>query len=78
MPDRMELEQELTMLDRRREALDGRIRDAVNRQRYCQDPGEIEQARVDESACMKELDRLMTRYRAVEGKLLLLQGKAQG
>ena len=33
----------------------------------------MEQARAEEAALVKELDHLMTRYRAFEGRLLLAQ-----
>ena len=71
--DRVKLEEELTALDARRLQLDSAIRDAQNRQRYCHEPRTVEQARAEEAALLTELDRLMTRYRAVEGRLLLAQ-----
>jgi predicted aminopeptidase len=69
--DRVKLEEELTALDARRMQLDAAIRDAQNRQRYCHEPRTVEQARADEAALLTELDRLMTSYRALEGRLLL-------
>ena len=69
--DRAKLEEELTALDARRLQLDAAIRDAQNRQRYSHEPRTVEQARAEEAALLKELDRLMTSYRAVEGRLLL-------
>jgi hypothetical protein len=71
--DRAKLEEELTGLDARRLQLDAAIRDAQNRQRYCHEPHTVEQARAEEAALVKDLDRLMTRYRALEGRLLLAQ-----
>jgi predicted nucleic acid-binding Zn-ribbon protein len=71
--DRTKLEEELTDLDARRTNLDAAIRDAQNRQRYSHEPGAVERAREEETALVKELDRLMTRYRALEGRLLLVQ-----
>ena len=71
--DQAKLEEELTGLDAHRVRLDAAIRDAQNRQRYSQEPGAVEQARSDETALVKELDHLMTRYRALEGRLLLAQ-----
>ena len=71
--DRTKLEEELTGLDERRARLDAAIRDAQNRQRYCHEPQTVEQARAEEATLVKELDRLMTRYRALEGRLLLAQ-----
>ena len=67
----MKLEEELDTLDARRLELDAALRDAQNRQRYQRDPGAVEQARAAEAALMRDLDHLMTRYRAVEGRLLL-------
>ncbi len=69
--DQTKLEEELDALDARRLELDAAIRDAQNRQRYGREPEAIEQARAEEAALMKDLDHLMTRYRAVEGRLLL-------
>lgn len=71
MTDRAALERELARLDAERLALDGRIRDAVARQRFSADSGEIEQARRDEAKWLTHMDRLMTRIRAAEGRLLL-------
>ena len=71
--ERMKLEEELAGLDGRRLQLDAAIRDAQNRQRYCHEPRTVEQARAEEAALVKELDHLMTRYRALEGRLLLAQ-----
>ena len=69
--DRRKLEEELDALDARRLELDAAIRDAQNRQRYGREPGTVEGARAEEAVLMKDLDHLMTRYRAVEGRLLL-------
>jgi hypothetical protein len=69
--DVTKLEEELASLDERRLKLDAAIRDAQNRQRYSSDLGAVEQARAEEAALVKELDQLMTRYRALEGRLLL-------
>jgi hypothetical protein len=69
--DPTKLEEELDALDARRLALDAAIRDAHNRQRYGREPEAIERARVEEAALVRDLDHLMTRYRAVEGRLLL-------
>jgi hypothetical protein len=65
------LEEELDSLDVRRVELDAAIRDAQNRQRYGREPGTVEQARAEEAVLMRDLDHLMTRYRALEGRLLL-------
>ena len=59
------------MLDARRLDLDARLRDAVARQRYVPDESAAERARSDEATLLADMDRLMTRIRAVEAKLLL-------
>jgi hypothetical protein len=70
VPDRAALEEELHELHERRSALEERIRFAQARGRYGEG-GEAEEGREDEGAAVVELDRLMTRIRAVEGKLAL-------
>lgn len=65
------LRQELTALDARRLDLDARLRDAVARQRYARDRALAERARSEEASLLADMDRLMTRIRAVEAKLLL-------
>jgi hypothetical protein len=71
--DQAKLEEELNGLDARRLKLDAAIRDAQNRQRYSHETGAVEQARAEETGLIRELDHLMTRYRALEGRLLLAQ-----
>lgn len=75
MFDEAKLKAELIELHGRRQRLDEQIRDAVNRQRFSRDPGVVHQARADESARIAEMDRLMTRLRAVEAKLLIARGE---
>ena len=70
MNEEERLRQELLDLDRRREHLDRQLEDAVLRQRYAPSPAEHEPARSDEQRLLAEMDRLMTRIRAVEGKIL--------
>jgi hypothetical protein len=70
VPDRGALEQELQRLHERRGALEERIRFAQARGRYGEG-GAAEEGREDEGAAIVELGRLMTRIRAVEGKLAL-------
>lgn len=70
MPDETSLYQELVTLDDRRRRLELRIADALNTQRYSADLNAIEAARVEERRLLGELDRLLTRVRAVEGQLL--------
>jgi uncharacterized protein YhaN len=71
MLDSAALRQELAVLDARRLDFDARLRDAVARQRFAPDETAAERARSDEAALLAEMDRLMTRIRAVEAKLLL-------
>ena len=75
--ERAKLEQELVTLDESRQQLDRRIRDATDRQRYGGDGRAVEDARRDEQALLVEMDRLMTRIRAVEAKLLLVRKGAE-
>jgi hypothetical protein len=65
------LSEELCGLDARQHALDITVRAAAHRQRYSADPGQKAQAAQEEVAYMAEMDRLMTRIRAVEAQLLL-------
>ena len=65
------LRQELAALDARRLELDARLRDAVARQRYAPDQDGAVRARSEEADLLVDLDRVMTRIRAVEAKLLL-------
>lgn len=70
--DRVRLSEELGDLDARRHTLDTKVRQAANQQRYSADPHEKAQAAQDEAVYMAEMDRLMTRIRAVEAQLLLI------
>lgn len=70
MPDETSLYQELVTLDDRRRRLEMRIADALNTQRYRADGSAVETARAEERRLLGELDRLLTRVRAVEGQLL--------
>ena len=69
--DQVRLSEELCGLDARQHALDRKVRDAADRQRYNADPAQKAQAAQDEAAYVAEMDRLMTRIRAVEAQLLL-------
>jgi len=69
--DQARLSEELCSLDARQHALDRKVRDAADRQRFSSDPRQKAQAAQDEAALMAEMDRLMTRIRAVEAQLLL-------
>jgi len=74
--DRPRLVAELADLDRRLLELDDAIRHATNRQRYGGTPEETARAGEDLARLVADLDRLMTRKRAVEGKLLLIEKMA--
>jgi hypothetical protein len=69
--DEAKLQEELEALNRQRLKVDAAIRDAQNRQRYGSEPDGVEKARAEETALLRDLDHLMTRYRAVEGRLHL-------
>jgi hypothetical protein len=71
--DESRLLAELAHLDGERYRLDNVIRDAVDRKRYSSDPDEAARASAAERCYLVEMDRLMTRIRGVEGRLLLLQ-----
>jgi hypothetical protein len=70
VPDQAALEAELRQLHETRAALEERIRYAQARGRYG-GKAEAEEGREDEGMAAIELDRLMTRIRAVEAKLAL-------
>ena len=69
--DQAGLSEELCALDARQHALERKIRDAANRQRFSSDAQQVAQAAQDERVYVAEMDRLMTRMRAVEAQLLL-------
>ena len=69
--DQARLSEELGDLDAKQRALDIKIRVAAQRQRYSRDQQQVTQAVQDEAAYVAEMDRLMTRIRAVEAQLLL-------
>jgi hypothetical protein len=74
--DGVRLSAELANLDQRLDELNARIRAAINRERYSRSPAEAARGAEDRKHLVAELDRLMTRSRAVEAKLLLLQKMA--
>ena len=74
-PDLRARDEELAALHAHWLELNGRIRDAVVRQRLSREPAEREDAHREEQAHVLALDRLMDRIRAVESKQLLGQGK---
>ena len=75
--DRARLRAELAELDARLNELDQRRREAFDRQRYGRSAENRSTAADDLENLVAEMDRVMTRSRAVEGKLLLLQKMAR-
>jgi len=65
-----ELHQEYHDLEGRLWALDRCLADALHRIKYASTASDLEQARQAEKAVLSQLDRLMTRMRAIEGQLL--------
>ncbi len=66
--DRQALLHELDALERRRDEIDRLMRHAAARRRHNVEP---EQAKLDEERLVRDLDRVMTRIRATEAKLLM-------
>ena len=71
------LRRELVELAERQQDLDRRIADALNRKRFSADPGTVAKAEEDERTLLTELDRLLTRTRAVEGQLLQIKKRRE-
>jgi hypothetical protein len=67
---RAELHQEYHDLEDRLWKLDRRLADAINLVKHASTAADLEKARHEEKAILAQLDRLMTRMRAVEGQLL--------
>ena len=59
------------------EKLNRKITNAAQRQRFSKDTADIEKAVQDEKAFLVEIDRLMTRMRAIEGHLLRIRKKVR-
>jgi hypothetical protein len=70
------LHQEFVDLERRMRLLDQELADALNRIRHSSSPISVERARQDEKVLLAELDRMMTRMRAIEGQLLQFEKTA--
>jgi hypothetical protein len=68
-----QLHQEFLDLEHHMRLLDRKLADALHRIRHGSSSELIEQARQDEKHLLSELDRLMTRMRAIEGQLLQIQ-----
>jgi hypothetical protein len=71
MADRDRLARELAQLDAALKAASLRLSEAAARQRYLA-PSEAEAANTDKQRLVREMDRIMTRIRAVEAKLAIL------
>ena len=67
---KLELRQEYHDLEDRLWKLDRRLADAINLVKHASTTADLEKARQEEKAILAQLDRLMTRMRAVEGQLL--------
>ena len=74
--DEVRLSEQLASLDAQQYRLEIKIRAAVHRQRFSPDPADAAKAVEEEQAYLVELDRVMTRIRAVEGQLALLHEAA--
>ncbi|WP_457090022.1 hypothetical protein [Microvirga sp. P5_D2] len=71
-----QLHQEFIDLELHMRLLDSQLADALHRIRHSSSTDLIEKAREDEKLLLGELDRLMTRMRAIEGQLLQLRKTA--
>jgi hypothetical protein len=71
----MELRQEYRDLEGRMWTFDRRLADALNRIKHASTTADLEHAQQDEKAVLAQLDRLMTRMRAIEGQLLQIAKK---
>jgi hypothetical protein len=74
--DEVKLSEELANLDAQQHRLETKLRLAEHRQQYLSDPEEVAKAIEDEQSLVTKLDQLMTRIRAVEGRLALIQDAA--
>ncbi len=68
-----QLHQEFLDLEHHMRLLDRKLADALHRIRHGSSQESVEEARQDEKLLLSELDRLMTRMRAIEGQLLQIQ-----
>lgn len=71
-----QLHQEFLDLEHHMRLLDRKLADALHQIRHGSSAELVEQARKDETQLLSELDRLMTRMRAIEGQLLQIQKSA--
>lgn len=68
-----QLHQEFLELEQRMRLLDMQLADALRRIRHGSSADLVEKAKQDEQDLLAELDRLMTRMRAIEGQLLQIR-----
>ena len=71
-----QLQKEFLELEQRMRLLDRQLADALQRIRHSSSLEAVETARQEETRLLAELDRLMTRMRAIEGQLLQLHKTA--
>ncbi|KLK93661.1 hypothetical protein AA309_07335 [Microvirga vignae] len=71
-----QLHQEFLDLEKAMRVLDMQLADALHRIRHGTSADLVEKAKQDEKLLLGELDRLMTRMRAIEGQLLQIQKTA--
>jgi predicted nucleic acid-binding Zn-ribbon protein len=72
---KLELRQEYHDLEGRLWTLDRRLADVLTRIKHASTAADLEQAQHDEQTILTQLDRLMTRMRAIEGQLLQIAKK---
>ena len=77
MSDEAELIRELRRLYDEYQKLNHRITHAHQRQRFSPDPKDSQKAIEDEQKLLTEIDRLMTRMRAVEGHLMAIRKRVR-
>jgi hypothetical protein len=70
------LRQELLSLEQHMQLLDHRLADAIHRIHHSPSADLVNEATQDEKDFLSQLDRLMTRIRAVEGQLLQIHKNA--
>ena len=76
MAKKDQLRQEFMELEHHMRLLDLRLADALHRIRFGTSEDLVERARQEEKWLLAELDRMMTRMRAIEGQLLQIEKTA--
>jgi uncharacterized protein YPO0396 len=71
-----QLHKEFLELEQRMRLLDRQLADALQRIRHSSSADRVEAAQEEERFLLAELDRLMTRMRAIEGQLLQIHKNA--